>query len=286
MRSMEWWRINWKKRDGRGLPSAVFGAIFAVVFFFAAGTWGLAAEPVYRAEVVACYPHDPGAFTQGLFFWQGLLYEGTGLYGESSLRLVRLEDGEVLQRVELDPKYFGEGIAALGGQIYQLTWRENTGFIYDLDTLERVGEFSYEGEGWGITSDGRHLIMSNGSSVLRFLDPRTLEPVRRLRVRGEGGEVQLLNELENVAGEIWANVWLSGVICRIDPATGKVLGWIDLRDLVAQEIKENPKADVLNGIAWDPETDRLFVTGKLWANLYEIRLVAVGASPEMEKAGK
>jgi glutamine cyclotransferase len=233
----------------------------------------LAAETVQRAQVVASYPHDPAAFTQGLVFAGGLLYEGTGLYGESSLRRVRLADGEVLQQVDLESRFFGEGIALLRGRIFQLTWREGTGFIYDLESLEKIGEFTYPGEGWGLTTDGTYLIMSDGSSLLRFLDPETLEPVGTLQVRSSRGEVTLLNELEYINGEIWANIWLSSVICRIDPQSGQVLGWIDLQQLSAAEREGNPGADVLNGIAWDAEAERIFVTGKLWSRVYEIRLV-------------
>ena len=195
------------------------------------------------------------------------------MYGESSLRRVRLADGEVLQQVDLESRFFGEGIALLRGRIFQLTWREGTGFIYDLESLEKIGEFTYPGEGWGLTTDGTYLIMSDGSSLLRFLDPETLEPVGTLQVRSSRGEVTLLNELEYINGEIWANIWLSSVICRIDPQSGQVLGWIDLQQLSAAEREGNPGADVLNGIAWDAEAERIFVTGKLWSRVYEIRLV-------------
>jgi len=269
MRSMVYWRISHS-----ALSAAVRILPFLCLLLGVSFSACLAAEPVYRAEVVQRYPHDPAAFTQGLFFLNGLLYEGTGLYGESSLRQVRLEDGEVLKMVNLEPEFFGEGLAVLDDRIYQLTWREGVGFIYDLESLEKVGEFAYEGQGWGLTTDGIYLIMSDGSSVLRYLDPDSLEPVRWLPVRGEGGEVQLLNELEYVDGEIWANIWLSSVICRLDPATGRVLGWIDLRDLAALELQENPGADVLNGIAFHGETGRIFVTGKLWSSIYQIRLLS------------
>ena len=239
----------------------------------AAFSTSLAAEPLYQIEVVQRYPHDSSAFTQGLFFWNGFLYESTGLYGESSLRRVRLEDGAVLQSVELDAGFFGEGAAVLNGRVFQLTWREGTGLIFELDNLEKVGEFTYQGEGWGLTTDGTHLIMSDGSSVLRFLDPETLETVGRVRVKAAGGDVLFLNELEYVAGEIWANVWLTSRICRIDPSNGEVLGWIDLSELAAEEPQKNPGADVLNGIAYDPDTGRIVVTGKLWSSVYEIVLI-------------
>lgn len=260
-----WWRIR-----GQGLLGVW---IVAVLLLCLESVPCLAAETVQLAQVVASYPHDPAAFTQGLVFAGGLLYEGTGLYGESSLRRVRLADGEVLQQVDLESRFFGEGIALLRGRIFQLTWREGTGFIYDLESLEKIGEFTYPGEGWGLTTDGTYLIMSDGSSLLRFLDPETLEPVGTLQVRSSRGEVTLLNELEYINGEIWANIWLSSVICRIDPQSGQVLGWIDLQQLSAAEREGNPGADVLNGIAWDAEAERIFVTGKLWSRVYEIRLV-------------
>ncbi|HAN95612.1 MAG TPA: glutamine cyclotransferase [Firmicutes bacterium] len=262
---MVWWRIR-----GQGLLGVW---IVAVLLLCLESVPCLAAETVQRAQVVASYPHDPAAFTQGLVFAGGLLYEGTGLYGESSLRRVRLADGEVLQQVDLESRFFGEGIALLRGRIFQLTWREGTGFIYDLESLEKIGEFTYPGEGWGLTTDGTYLIMSDGSSLLRFLDPETLEPVGTLQVRSSRGEVTLLNELEYINGEIWANIWLSSVICRIDPQSGQGLGWIDLQQLSAAEREGNPGADVLNGIAWDAEAERIFVTGKLWSRVYEIRLV-------------
>lgn len=232
-----------------------------------------AQEPIYRAQVVQSYPHDPAAFTQGLLFHAGFLYEGTGLYGESFLRQVRLEDGEVVQQAALEPSFFGEGTAVLEGQIFQLTWREGRAFVYDLDSFDRRAEFSYVGEGWGLTTDGRYLIMSDGSSTLRFREPSTFEVVREINVEAFHGPVPRLNELEYVGGEIWANVWLTNLICRIDPESGQVLAWIDLTELADLERKANRGAEVLNGIAYDGEDGRVFVTGKLWSTIYEIRLV-------------
>lgn len=225
--------------------------------------------PVSGYEVVRTYPHDPKAFTQGLFYLDGFLYEGTGLKGESGIRKVRLENGEVLQIQRLEERYFGEGIAAVGNSIVQLTWQAEVGFVYDLKTLERQRTFSYEGEGWGLTFDGSRLIMSDGSDTLRFLDPKTLKETGRVRVKDGGRPVPQLNELEMVKGEIYANVWGQDRIARISPKTGQVLGWIDLRGLLSPQ--EAAGVDVLNGIAYDAAGDRLFVTGKWWPKLFEIR---------------
>ncbi len=237
-----------------------------------------AQEIRYSVEVINRYPHDSRAFTQGLIFVGGFMYEGTGLYGESSLRKVRLDDGEVLQSAGLAHNFFGEGITALKGRIFQLTWQEEQGFVYDLHSFQLIDEFSYEGEGWGLTTNSEHLIMSDGSHILTFLDPQSYEIVRKVGVVGSKGPVRLLNELEYVNGEIWANVWFSHEICRIDPLTGNVLGWLDLTDLYEREKEENPGADVLNGIAYDEENGRLFVTGKLWRSVYEIQIK--GLDPE------
>lgn len=226
----------------------------------------------YTFAIINRYPHDPSAFTQGLVFNDGHLFEGTGLYGQSSLRRISLEDGAILNQVGLEPEFFGEGIAILGDRLFQLTWLEGRGFVYDLPSLERIDEFSYQSEGWGLTTDGEHLIMSHGSNVLTFLDPLSYQPISQLKVTGEDGPIRYLNELEYINGEIFANIWFSDFICRIDPQTGKVLGWIDLSHLCALERAENPGIDVLNGIAYDSKDERLFVTGKLWPHIYEIRL--------------
>jgi glutamine cyclotransferase len=226
-------------------------------------------EPGYVQ--VARFPHDPGAFTQGLAFRGTKLFEGTGLKGRSSLRRVDLETGEVLRQVDLADKYFGEGIALFGGRVYQLTWQSGKCFVYDRKTFERVRRFTYDGEGWGLTHDGRRLIMSDGTDTIRFRDPATFEVVREIEVTDGGEPVVNLNELEWIDGEIFANVWLTDEVVRIDPASGEVVGRLDLTALHQQEEAEGDP-DVTNGIAYMKAEDRLFVTGKLWANVYEIEL--------------
>ena len=231
-----------------------------------------APPPVYTFEIINTYPHDPEAFTQGLVITDEGLYEGTGRWGESTLREVVLETGAVVRTHALDAQYFGEGITILNDRIYQLTWQEQTGFIYDRATFEQLQTFTYPHEGWGITHDGTRLIVSDGTATIRFWDPATLQETGRITVRDHLGPVNRLNELEYVDGEIWANIWLTDLIVRIDPATGDVLGVIDLTGLLDQSTLTQP-ADVLNGIAHDAATGRLFVTGKLWPALYEIRIV-------------
>jgi glutamine cyclotransferase len=228
----------------------------------------LASAPVAGYEIVRSYPHDPGAFTQGLVFADGILYEGTGMTGRSSLRRVRLENGEVLKVHKLEDRYFGEGIALVGNSIVQLTWRNEVGFVYDKTTFERSKTFTYKGEGWGLTYDGARLIMSDGTATLRFLDPTTLKETGRLLVRDGARPVQQLNELEVVKGEIFANVWGTDRLARISPKTGSVTGWVDLTGILTPR----DGTDVLNGIAYDAAQDRLFVTGKLWPRLFEIRI--------------
>lgn len=226
--------------------------------------------PVHRYQLVKSYPHDPQAFTQGLVWHDGFLYEGTGLNGQSGIRKVRLETGQVLQHRPLDEKYFGEGIALWKGTIVQLTWQSEIGFVYDLKTFEPMRTFSYTGEGWGLAHDGTRLIMSDGTARLRFLDPDSFEETGRVTVRDGGVPVDDLNELEWVKGEIYANVWQQDRIARIDPKSGRVLGWIDLTGILPP--MERIGRDVLNGIAYDAAGDRLFVTGKLWPRLFEIRV--------------
>jgi glutaminyl-peptide cyclotransferase len=225
----------------------------------------------YSYRVVATYPHDPRAFTQGLFYLNGHLYESTGQVGQSTIRKVHFEDGRVLQSVPIPPHQFGEGIVNWNDQIVSITWQGGTGYRWDLATLRQLGEWHYSGEGWGLTQNGTDIIMSDGSSAIRFLDPDTLAERRRISVTRGGMEVTQLNELEWVNGEIFANVWQTPTIVRIDPATGNVTGVIDLSALAAENGDNVDR--VLNGIAYDRQRDRLFVTGKLWSRLYEIDLV-------------
>ena len=225
--------------------------------------------PVFSATVINEYPHDINAFTQGLVFVDGKLYEGTGQRGESALRLLDLETGELLQRKNLDSRYFGEGITIMGNKIYQLTWQSHVGFVYDRESFAQLTSFYLPGEGWGITHDGEHLIVSDGSSYLRFLDVETLNEVKRIQVSDELGEVRYINELEYINGEVWANIWYQDYLVRIDPETGKVNSRIDLSGLNSNR---RSRDDVLNGIAWDADNERLFVTGKLWPRIYEIEV--------------
>lgn len=232
--------------------------------------------PVYTYQVVHAFPHDVGAFTQGLFYAGGALYESTGLQGQSTVRKVRLETGEVLRKVDLPADVFGEGIAAWGNRIIALTWQSQVGFVLDLQSFAITQRFSYTGEGWGLTHDTRQLIMSDGSNELRFLDPQTLREVRRLAITADGRPVGRLNELEWVEGEIFANIWQTDRIARIDPKTGRVTAWIDLGGLLPLPYRIPDYTDVLNGIAYDAKGRRLFVTGKRWPKVFEIRLVRKG----------
>jgi glutaminyl-peptide cyclotransferase len=230
------------------------------------------AVPIYSYTIVNSYPHDPAAFTQGLAWaGDGILYEGTGLYGRSSLRRVGLETGEVELLLALAPEYFGEGIALYDDKIVQLTWQSRIGFVYDAATFQQLHTFSYATEGWGITYDGARLIMSDGSATLYFLDLETFAEIGRIEAHDSRGPVRWLNELEYVAGEVWANVWNTERIARIDPDTGQVTGWVDLTGLLSEAGRHQP-VDVLNGIAYDAVNGRLFVTGKLWPTLFEIEL--------------
>lgn len=235
-----------------------------------------AATPPQRLgyRVVNRFPHRTDAFTEGLFFRDGFLFESTGYEGRSFIRREELQTGRVLQERALDGRYFGEGVVSLGDRLYQLTWRSQVGFIYDLRTFAPLGEFHYPGEGWALTTDGRRLIMSDGTPELRFLDPATLAETGRLRVTENGLPLADINELEWVRGAILANVWMTDRIVRIDPATGIVTGSVDLSDLLGQPhgAGRPGEPDVLNGVAYDSVRDRLFVTGKNWPWLYEIRL--------------
>lgn len=223
-------------------------------------------------KLVKSYPHDTSAFTEGLFFLDGTLYESTGQQGLSDIRQVRIRDGKVLRRVALDPQYFGEGIVNWSDRIVSLTWRHRKGFVWGLSDFRQISDFPYDGEGWGLTQDGRRLIRSDGTAQLRFIDPETLEEQRQVTVTWDGKLVPLLNELEWVKGEILANVWYSNRIARIDPASGGVIDWIDLSPL-AKQVGLTDRDAVLNGIAYDAAKDRLFVTGKYWPKVFEIRLV-------------
>ena len=228
------------------------------------------APEVAGFEVVAAYPHDPAAFTQGLAIEAGRLYEGTGQYGASTVRLVDLASGRPQKQRALGPRYFGEGIAILGGLLYQLTWQNGVVVVYDVETFEVERTMQYDGEGWGLTHDGRQLIMSDGSSILRFRDPATFSVTREIEVRSDGVPLTRLNELEYVDGEIWANIWYDDRIARVSPADGDVLGFIDLSTLYPRSARGSEA--VLNGIAYDAAAGRLFVTGKNWPQLYEIEV--------------
>ena len=232
-----------------------------------------ASLPAFTYTVVRSYPHDPAAFTQGLQWVDGFLYEGTGNHGASSIRKVRLETGEVVQRLNIPQQYFGEGIINWKDRLIELTYKTQVGFVYDLATFKLVKQFEYPGEGWGLAQDGKRIIMSDGTHELRFWDPETLKETGRLAVTDDGQPVKNLNELEWIKGEIYANIWGTEKIARIDPTTGKVVGWINLVGLLEPADRRASEPDVLNGIAYDAEHDRLFVTGKKWPKLFEIKLV-------------
>ena len=255
---------------------ALLSVVLMSLFYFtnrAVPTQPAAAQiPVYGYQVVQTYPHDAQAFTQGLVYRDGFLYEGTGLNGRSTLRKVRLETGEVLEQHVLAGQYFGEGITDWGDRLLQLTWQSKIGFVYDLQTFALIRTFAYEGEGWGLTHDTSTLILSDGTSQLRFFDPVSFELVGTYTVRDGGAPVANLNELEYVRGEIYANIWQTDRVVKILASTGQVTGWIDLSGLLPEGDRGAP-VDVLNGIAYDAQHDRLFVTGKLWPKLFEIKLV-------------
>ncbi|MEO7672506.1 MAG: glutaminyl-peptide cyclotransferase [Pyrinomonadaceae bacterium] len=239
-----------------------------------------AALPVYTFDEVKSYPHDPKAFSQGLVFKDGFLYESTGQEGESTLRKVDLETGKVLRKHELAKEVFAEGIAILGEEIFQLSWRDRMGWVYSVDDFKLLREFPYSGEGWGLTHDGTNLFMSDGTHVIRVVNPKDFSTTRTIVVRDENGRpLMQLNELEYVKGEIWANIWHSeqigkpNHIARIDPASGKLLGWIDLGNISPDDQSGDDKEEnTLNGIAYDEASDRLFVTGKNWKKVFEIKV--------------
>ena len=257
-----WW--------GRRGPIWLLGGMAAL----AGAVWALGRETgpaTYGYQVVNAFPHDRGAYCQGLVFSDGTLYEGTGEYGKSTLRKVELETGNVLQSVALNARYFGEGITVWKDRIIQLTWKNEIGIVYDRETLAEKQRFRIAGQGWGLTHDGQHLILSDGSYTLRFLDPQTFQVVRRLNVQSQGRKIRNLNELEYINGQIFANVWHQDYIVAISPRNGEVLARIDLRGILPDSDRLDSEA-VLNGIAFDAKTDRLFVTGKNWPKLFEIRV--------------
>jgi glutamine cyclotransferase len=241
------------------------------------------AVPVHTFRVVNVYPHDPAAYTQGLLYHDGFLFESTGLQGRSTLRKVKLETGEVVQQHRLAEQHFGEGLAAWKAQLVQLTWRSNIAFVYDLVSFAPRRTFTYSGEGWGLAMDGERFILSDGTDQLRFFDPETFRETRRVSVRDGALPVRELNELEFIRGEVYANVWHTDRIARISPQSGKVTGWIDLRGLMSTGYRLDPEA-VLNGIAYDAANDRLFVTGKLWPRLFEIKVMRSTERPRRDRA--
>jgi glutamine cyclotransferase len=228
--------------------------------------------PVRSYKVIATYPHDPKAFTQGLQYLNGALYEGTGLNGESSIRKVNPTTGAVLKIQPVSAFYFGEGITVLGNRLFELTWKNGVAFVYDANTFQTMDTLHYQGEGWGLTYDGQHLVMSDGSSALRILDPATFRELNRVPVHDGSRPVADLNELEYIDGEIWANVWQTDRVARIDPRTGQVNSWVDFTGLLRQSDR-TPETDVLNGIAYDAQGKRIFVTGKRWPKLFQIQVM-------------
>ena len=253
-------------RQGRRVNRSLPAGVFVPLFLFAA-------VPEYGVRIVHTYPHDRLAFTQGLEYHDGLLYEGTGLRGRSTLREEDLETGKVIRKIDLAPDYFGEGITVLNGRVLELTWQSHLGFVYAESTFSLLRSFNYPGEGWGLSNDGTRIYMSDGSPQIRVWNPATLNEERRFTVHDGDRQIQLLNELECVRGELYANVWQTDRIVRISPRDGRVLGWIDAAGLLNSGDAAEPDA-VLNGIAYDSRNDRLFVTGKLWPKLFEIKLVA------------
>jgi glutamine cyclotransferase len=245
---------------------------FLLALAFSALVLAAGSAQVDTYKIVHTYPHDPQAYTQGLLFLDGHLYESTGLNGRSSPRMVDLPTGRVLQSVPVPGQYFAEGLASWGSTLIQLTWQSHVAFVYDRFSFRLLRTVPYDGEGWGLTEDARNLILSDGSATLKFLDPATFHVVRQIQVTDQGAPVTQLNELEYVRGEIYANVWHSDRIARIAPTTGKVLGWIDLAGILPADQHSDPEA-VLNGIAYDAAHNRLFVTGKLWPRLFEIKVV-------------
>jgi glutaminyl-peptide cyclotransferase len=238
-----------------------------------------AVVPVFSYEVVKTYPHDIQAFTEGLFYLNGFLYESTGLQRQSSIRKEKLETGEIVQKISVPPEYFGEGIVNWQNRLISLTWKSEVGFVYDLNTLKVQRRFSYKGEGWALTQDGKRLIMSDGTPDLRFLDPETLQETGRVTVTYDGKPVPHVNELEWIKGKIYANIWETNMIVIIDPLRGEITGVVDLTGLLPDGERPPGPDSVLNGIAYDAAHDRLFVTGKNWPKLFEIRVLPAGFKP-------
>ncbi|PKV12126.1 glutamine cyclotransferase [Xanthomonas prunicola] len=258
--------------DDRSMPRTVYSLLFSALLLPSLAHCG-ETIPTQGYTVVRTYPHDTTAFTEGLFYLDGHLYESTGELGQSSVRKVDLDTGKVLQQANTPPPFYGEGIVAWKDRLIQLTWRNQRGFVYDLATLAPRTQFTYSGEGWALTSDDHQFYMSDGTASIRRLDPQSLKQIGTIKVTARGKPLDNLNELEWVKGELLANVWLTTRIARIDPANGKVIAWIDLKALVPDpDTLTDPTNDVLNGIAYDAKHDRLFVTGKRWPMIYEIKL--------------
>jgi glutaminyl-peptide cyclotransferase len=227
--------------------------------------------PIAKIIVVNIFPHDPESYTEGLVYHKGYLYESTGLKGKSALKKLEIVSGKVIKEIDLAEEYFGEGMTIIGNKVYQLTWSHQTGFIYDLSSFQEIGKFSYQGEGWGLTTDGSNLVMSDGTAIISYLDPENFAVIKKIEVRDGKNPVSNLNELEFIRGEIWANVFMEDIIVRIAPETGKVIGWVDLNNLQLL-LPAKERRDVLNGIAYDQEQGRIFVTGKYWSRLFEIKI--------------
>jgi glutaminyl-peptide cyclotransferase len=258
------------------LPLPATATFFLMALLPGGGVPAQAAVPTYGYEIVKTYPHDPHAFTEGLFYLNGFLYESTGLERQSSIRKEKLETGEVVQKIDVPPEYFGEGIVNWKRRLVSLTWKSQVGFVYDLATFKLERKFSYEGEGWALTQDGKRLIMSDGTPELRFLHPDTLQETGRITVTYEGKPVRNVNELEWVKGRIYANVWETNMMIFIDPASGEITGLVNLAGLLSASEQLAGPDSVLNGIAYDAAHDRLFVTGKNWPKLFEIRVLPAG----------
>jgi len=263
-------KSSWKKK---GLVLLLVTAPLLLCVTWASGQFRRSSTPHLSYRVVAEYPHDKNAFTQGLIVYQGMMLEGTGQQGKSQLRQVDLKTGRVTKGIALPARFFGEGITIADGELFQLTWKSRVCFVYDPQTLELKRTIRYPGEGWGLTFDGQSLIMSDGSSTLRFYDPKTFKLQKRIAVKDRNRPIKNLNELEYINGEVWANIWYEDKIIRIDPQSGKVIAWIDLKGLKPASLRFKREA-VYNGIAFDAQAGKLYVTGKNWPKLYEIEIIS------------